>query len=30
MRRLGCADTYLDEWLCNAHKTADEALWVDV
>ena len=30
MRRLGCADTYLDEWLCNAHKSAEKALWVDV
>ena len=30
MRRLGCADTYLDEWLFSAHKTADEAQCVDV
>lgn len=30
LRRLGCADLYLDAWPCNAHTTAGEALWVDV
>jgi protein O-GlcNAc transferase len=30
MRRLGCADIYLDAWPCNAHTTAGEALWVGV
>ncbi len=30
MRRLGCADLYLDAWPCNAHTTAGEALWVGV
>ena len=30
MRRLGCADIYLDERPFNAHTTAHEALWVDV
>ena len=30
MRRLGCADIYLDAWPCNGHTTAGEALWVGV
>jgi predicted O-linked N-acetylglucosamine transferase (SPINDLY family) len=30
MRRLGCADLYLDAWPCNGHTTAGEALWVGV
>ena len=30
LRRLACADLYLDAWPCNAHTTAGEALWVGV
>ena len=30
LRRLACADIYLDAWPCNAHTTAGEALWVGV
>ncbi len=30
MRRLACADIYLDTWPCNAHTTASEAIWVGV
>lgn len=30
LRRLACADLYLDAWPCNAHTTAAEALWVGV
>lgn len=30
LRRLACADLYLDAWPCNAHTTAGEALWLGV
>jgi predicted O-linked N-acetylglucosamine transferase (SPINDLY family) len=30
LRRLACADLYLDAWPCNAHTTAGEALWAGV
>lgn len=30
LRRLACADLYLDAWPCNAHTTAAEALWAAV
>lgn len=30
LRRLACADLYLDAWPCNAHTTAAEALWTGV
>ena len=30
LRRLVCADLFLDAWPCNAHTTAGEALWVGV
>jgi predicted O-linked N-acetylglucosamine transferase (SPINDLY family) len=30
LKRLTCADLYLDAWPCNAHTTAGEALWAGV
>lgn len=30
LRRLACADVFLDTWPCNAHTTASEALWCGV
>jgi protein O-GlcNAc transferase len=30
LRRLACADLFLDAWPCNAHTTAGEALWAGV
>lgn len=30
LRRLPCADLFLDTWPCNAHTTASEALWAGV
>ena len=30
LRRLACADVFLDAWPCNAHTTAAEALWAAV
>lgn len=30
LRRLACADVFLDAWPCNAHTTAAEALWCGV
>ena len=30
LRRLGCADLFLDTWPCNGHTTVSDALWAGV